>query len=98
MKLSEQEKREHEKFLKRMGVTGNNTLKKRKRYNPPPIAKTKNSEYRSLESDFCPVTKKDEKYKRNVSNQYIVGQSFNKSGFQVLSKKEADDPNTGKRR
>jgi len=28
----------------------------------------------------------------------VVGQAFNKGGYQVLSKSEANDPTTGKRR
>ena len=44
------------------------------------------------------TSKKVEDYKQKVSQNYIIGQAYNKGGYQVLSKVEADDPNTGKRR
>ena len=44
------------------------------------------------------TSKKTEDYKQKVSQNYIIGQAYNKGGYQVLSKVEADDPNTGKRR
>ena len=43
-------------------------------------------------------TKPDDDYKREISSQYVIGQAYNKSGLQVLTKKETQDPNTGKRR
>ena len=33
-----------------------------------------------------------------LSGDYIVGQAYNKGGLQVLSKREQNDPATGKRR
>jgi len=48
--------------------------------------------------DMSKCTKPNDDYKREISSQYIIGQAYNKSGFQVLSKKEANDPATGKRR
>jgi hypothetical protein len=42
--------------------------------------------------------KRTEEYKYQVSQNYIIGQAYNKGGWQVLSRAEADDPNTGKRR
>ena len=44
------------------------------------------------------TSKKMDDYKQKVSQNYIIGQAYNKGGYQVLSKVEADDPNTGKRR
>ena len=44
------------------------------------------------------TTLKVEDYKQKVSQNYIIGQAYNKGGYQVLSRVEADDPNTGKRR
>ena len=46
--------------------------------------------------DKC--TKPNDDYKREISSQYIIGQAYNKGNFQVLSKKESEDPATGKRR
>lgn len=39
-----------------------------------------------------------EKAKLDVSSNYIVGQAYNKGGLVVLSKSDAADPATGKRR
>ena len=49
-------------------------------------------------SGWVPCTKEDESYKLDISGQYVVGQAYNKGGLQVLSKKEQNDPSTGKRR
>ena len=56
--------------------------------------------FKSSHSDhsFQPCVKKDESYKLDVSDRYVVGQAYNKGGLQVLSKKEQNDPATGKRR
>ena len=43
-------------------------------------------------------TKPNDDYKREISSQYVIGQAYNKSGLQVLTKKETQDPATGKRR
>ena len=43
-------------------------------------------------------TKPNDDYKKEISSQYIIGQAYNKSGLQVLTKKETEDPATGKRR
>ena len=43
-------------------------------------------------------TKPNDDYKREISSQYVIGQAYNKSGLQVLTKKETEDPATGKRR
>ena len=56
--------------------------------------------FKSSHSDhsFQPCVKKDESYKLDVSDRYVVGQAYNKGGLQVLSKREQNDPATGKRR
>jgi hypothetical protein len=44
---------------------------------------------------------KDSSYEQEklaVSSNYIIGQAYNKGGLVVLSKSEAADPATGKRR
>ena len=43
-------------------------------------------------------TKPDDDYKKEISSQYEIGQAYNKSGLQVLTKRETLDPATGKRR
>lgn len=55
-------------------------------------------EIRSLDAGGFGGVKVDDSYKLEVSRQYVVGQAFNKGGYQVLSKNEANDPATGKRR
>ena len=40
-------------------------------------------------------SKPNDDYKREISSQYVIGQDYNKSGLQVLTKKETLDPNTG---
>lgn len=40
----------------------------------------------------------DRETKLMYSSQYVVGQAYNKGGLQVLSKEDANDPTTGKRR
>ena len=42
--------------------------------------------------------KLDSNTKLQHSSKYVVGQAYNKGGYQVLSAKEANDPSTGKRR
>lgn len=56
--------------------------------------------YASLvtESRVKGIDPKEQRIKQLVSSQYEIGQAYNKSGFQVLSKKECQDPNTAKRR
>ena len=56
--------------------------------------------FKSSHSDhsFQPCVKKDESYKLDVSDRYVVGQAYNRGGLQVLSKREQNDPATGKRR
>ena len=49
-------------------------------------------------SSWTPCTKEDNSYKLDISNQYVIGQAYNKGGLQVLSKTEQSDPTTGKRR
>ena len=43
-------------------------------------------------------TKPNDDYKKEISGQYVIGQAYNKSGLQVLTKRETQDPSTGKRR
>lgn len=55
--------------------------------------------YPSLETKgYIGKNLEDDKYKALVSKQYVVGQAYNKSGFQVLSRVETQDSSTGKRR
>ena len=56
-----------------------------------------------VHSDITPQvaridSKRDNSEKLKVSSKYIIGQAYNKGGFQVLTDFESKDPQTGKRR
>ena len=108
----EVEWRKHNKFLKRMrlspislqeyvdqcfGKVKRSTYIKSKPLEP---YRRKSNHIPSHGVEGVPATsfRKPDGYKHRVSQNYIIGQAYNKGGFQVLSKVEADDPNTGKRR
>ena len=71
-------------------------------YQPTGITITKATKIPSHTIDIKDLqhacSKPDDGYKREISSQYVIGQAYNKSGLQVLTKKEIQDPNTGKRR
>ena len=48
--------------------------------------------------DKYACSKMNDEYKHKVSSNYVIGQAYNKSGLQVLTKKETQDSATGKRR
>ena len=48
--------------------------------------------------DKYDCSKMNDEYKHKVSSNYVIGQAYNKSGLQVLTKKETQDSSTGKRR
>ena len=48
--------------------------------------------------DKYACSKMNDEYKHKVSSKYVIGQAYNKSGLQVLTKKETQDSSTGKRR
>ena len=85
--------RQHEKFLKKMGVDSNYVR------TPTPLKlgwKSEQLPSRDIKDyDWKIQTKKDaKKYHGNV----ILGQAYNKGNLVVLSGKEASDASTGKRR
>tara|TARA_B100001175_G_scaffold271753_1_gene244584 strand:+ start:283 stop:639 length:357 start_codon:yes stop_codon:yes gene_type:complete len=85
--------REHEKFLKKMGVDSNYVQ------TPTPLKlgwKSEQLPSRDIKDyDWKIQTKRDaKKYNGNV----ILGQAYNKGNLVVLSGKEAADVSTGKRR
>ena len=94
---------EHAKYLKRMGVGKSNGGRSSvgrasglqpegRRFDPARLHQKPDT------SGWGPCTKEDESYKLDISNQYVIGQAYNKGGLQVLSKTEQSDPSTGKRR
>ena len=52
----------------------------------------------SVKVDKYACSKMNDEYKHKVSSNYVIGQAYNKSGLQVLTKKETQDSATGKRR
>ena len=95
--------KEHAKFLKSMGVGkskgGRSSVGRAsglqpegRRFDPARLHQKPDT------SGWGPCTKQDESYKLGISDRYVVGQAYNKGGLQVLSKREQNDPATGKRR
>jgi len=82
---------DHEKWLRSMGVDKTFRLK------PEPLKKSakKTERYRSvgngIGNGFVKTTSA-------ISGDYIVGQAYNKGNLVVLSKEDAKDESTGKRR
>ena len=76
--------------------------KKTGTYKPTDMVITRNKNTSSHTIDIKDLqhacTKPNDDYKREISSQYVIGQAYNKSGLQVLTKKETEDPATGKRR
>ena len=76
--------------------------KKTGTYQPTDMIITRNTNTPSHTIDVKDLqhacTKPDDDYKKEISSQYVIGQAYNKSGLQVLTKRETQDPATGKRR
>lgn len=88
--------REHEKFLKKMGVSSNPIVRKK---GPSPLkldrAAKQLPEKNINDMDWSPCLKKNTP---SLSGDYIIGQAYNKGNLQVLSKSDSADASTGKRR
>ena len=86
--------KEHEKFLKKMGVSSEPVARE-----PAPLELERQSkqlpEINIQDMDWSPCPKKKN---NTVSGDYVVGQAYNKGNYQVLSKQDAADESTGKRR
>ena len=96
---------EHAKYLKRMGVgkyNGGRSSVGRASGLQPEGRRFDSARLHQTDkvdtSRWTPCTKEDKSYKVDISNQYVIGQAYNKGGLQVLSKTEQSDPTTGKRR
>lgn len=82
----------HEKFLKKKGYKGSSSSSKSKT-----VTFTRQTpKYPSLSNGAGGVALK--KQTLTYTGDAVIGQAYNKGGLQVLSKKEANDPQTGKRR
>ena len=93
-RAQEEAQRKHDKFLKKMGVPLNYVA-------PEPAPLELNRPVNQLpqkkiqDMDWSPCPKKNTPA---PSSDYIVGQAYNKGNYQVLSKRDAADESTGKRR
>ena len=93
--------RQHAKFLKKMGIGTRSSVGLEQRPSKPWVTGSSPVESTNDKVDtsrWTPCTKEDKSYKLDISNQYVIGQAYNKGGLQVLSKTEQSDPTTGKRR
>ena len=98
--------KEHEKFLRKIGAKiSKQQPRGRSSVGRAPALQAGGQEFDSPRlhqkpdtSSWGPCTKQDESYKLGISDRYVVGQAYNKGGLQVLSKREQNDPATGKRR
>ena len=93
--------RQHAKFLKKMGIGSRSSVGSEQRPSKPWVtgsSPVENTNDKVDTSRWTPCTKEDKSYKLDISNQYVIGQAYNKGGLQVLSKTEQSDPTTGKRR
>ena len=89
-------------YLKRQFGQVKYKPKKTGTYQPTDMIITRNTNTLSHTIDVKDLqhacTKPNDDYKKEISSQYIIGQAYNKSGLQVLTKRETQDPATGKRR
>ena len=89
-----------DEYLKRQFGQLKYKSKKTGTYQPTDMVITKSTPSHTIDvkdlQHAC--TKPNDDYKKEISSQYIIGQAYNKSGLQVLTKKETQDPATGKRR
>lgn len=91
--VSVDEIRKHEKYLRKMGIDSDKPKQK------PKILKSDyvKEEYVSLTPiSYTPTL--DNSYKLKESAKFDIGQTYNKSGFQVLCKFDKSDSSLGKRR
>ena len=89
-------------YLKRQFGQVKYKPKKTGTYQPTDMIITRNTNIPNLTIDVKDLqhacTKPNDDYKKEISSQYVIGQAYNKSGLQVLTKRETQDPATGKRR
>ena len=86
--------KEHEEWLKKMGVTKRSV--KRSPYSIPDLREGLRPMPPTSDSVGNGFAKKTNSY--SGSDSIIVGQAYNKGNYVVLTKQEAADPATGKRR
>lgn len=94
MKKLDRLKQQHEEWLKKMGYKGKPA--KRSPYKIPDLREGLRPMPPTSDSVGNGYAKKANSY--SGSNNIIVGQAYNKGNYVVLTKEEAADPATGKRR
>jgi hypothetical protein len=96
----EQKLLEHEKWLRRNGVHPEQLAEQRRKRKVVLVSIPDYSVEKALplSDSIEKITYANEKDWQYASNQYTVGQLYNKGGIQVISKTDAADPATGKRR
>ena len=89
-----------DEYLKRQFGQLKYKSKKTGTYQPTDMVITKSTPSHTIDVKDLQYacTKPNDDYKKEISSQYIIGQAYNKSGLQVLTKRETQDPATGKRR
>jgi len=94
MKKLDKLKQEHEQWLKKMGYKGKSV--KSSPHKLPNLREGLRSMPPTSDSVGNGYAKKSNAY--SGSGNLVVGQAYNKGNYVVLSKEEAADPATGKRR
>lgn len=87
--------KEHEDWLKKMGVKVGKPVR-RSPYNIPDLTSDLRKTVPTSDTVGNGYAKKSNAY--SGSGSLVVGQAYNKGNYVVLSKAEAADPATGKRR
>ena len=82
---------EHEKWLKSMGID----KPWKPKTEPLKISAKKSARYQSVGNGFGNGFVKTTSA---ISGEYVIGQAYNKGNLVVLSKEDAKDESTGKRR
>ena len=79
-------------YLKRQFGQVKYKPKKTGTYQPTDMIITRNTNIPNLTIDVKDLqhacTKPNDDYKKEISSQYVIGQAYNKSGLQVLTKRE----------
>lgn len=87
--------KQHEEWLKKMGVKVGKQVR-RSPYNLPDLRSNSRNTVPTSDTVGNGYAKKSNAY--SGSDNLVVGQAYNKGNYVVLSKAEAADPATGKRR
>lgn len=100
MARKEQKRLEHEAWLRKQGVHPEQLAERKRRRNVTLVTIPDYSVEKALPlSDSVEkIAYANEKDWQYASSKYTVGQLYNKGGIQVISKVDAADPATGKRR